>query len=214
MQFPCHTIMVPLQAQKSIDFSFQKLRLLRLSLENRLEEFPEFAKPREQNGDSYPPMMRRPEPITGTFYLKLLGVEGLLDFASLRSLPESDPPCTPPRSNSASHVVRNTARNFMTLPTPSHRQRELEREREVAEDDGALGGSGSGGSHNTWYRRGSKHGRSKQSASNLQKQRSLDHIADDFSEYRLSAYPLGCLRRRMVLLQYIVASESFTSVYG
>ncbi|XP_064395091.1 serine/threonine-protein kinase N-like isoform X3 [Halichondria panicea] len=168
-----------LSAQKSIDFSFQKLRLLKLSLANRLEEFPEFAKTGEQNGESYPPMMRRPEPITGTFYLKLLGVEGLLDFASLRSLPESDPPCTPPRSNSTSHVVRNTARNFMTLPNPSHRQRELEREREAAEDDGALGSSG-GASHNTWYRRGSKHGRSKQSASNLQKQRSLDHIADDF----------------------------------
>ncbi len=177
-----------LQAQKSIDFSFQKLRLLKLSLANRLEEFPEFAKTGEQNGESYPPMMRRPEPITGTFYLKLLGVEGLLDFASLRSLPESDPPCTPPRSNSTSHVVRNTARNFMTLPNPSHRQRELEREREAAEDDGALGSSG-GASHNTWYRRGSKHGRSKQSASNLQKQRSLDHIADDFSEYRCQPFP-------------------------
>ncbi len=176
--------MCSLQAQKSVDFSFQKLRLLKVSLENRLEEFPEFAKP-EQNGDSYQPMMRRPEPITGTFYLKLLGVEGLLDITSLRSLPESEATGTPPRSNSASHVIRNTARNFMTLPTPSHRQKELDRERErekeTAEDDGALTGSGSS-SHNTWYRRGSKHGRSKQSASNLQKQHSLDHIADDFSE--------------------------------
>ncbi len=182
------------QAQKSIDFSFQKLRLLKVSLENRLEEFPEYSKP-EQNGDPFPAMMRRPEPITGTFYLKLLGVEGLLDITSLRSLPESEATGTPPRSNSASHVIRNTARNFMTLPTPNHRQRELEREqRETgAEDDGALTGGSGGGSHNTWYRRGSKHGRSKQSASNLQKQRSLDHITDEFSEYCVlsSLFSLG-----------------------
>ena len=165
------------QAQKSIDFSFQKLRLLKLSLENRLDEFPELAKAikgEEQNGDSIPPMMRRPEPITGTFYLKLLGVEGLLDFSALRSLPESEAqPCTPPRSNSTSHVVRNTARNFMTLPTPSHRDRE--REREMVEDDSVVGSGGGG----TWYRRGSKHARNKQSASSLHKQHSLDHIADD-----------------------------------
>nr|CAA73558.1 Protein kinase C-related kinase (PRKSD) [Suberites domuncula] len=165
-------------AQKSIDFSFQKLRLLKLSLEHRLEEFPQLAKAikgQEQNGDSMPPMMPRPAQLTGTFYLKLLGVEGLLDFTTLRGLPESDlQPCTPPRSNSTSHVVKNTARNFMTLPTPSHRERE--REREAVEEDGGLGSSGS---TNTWYRRGSKHGRSKQSASNLTKQHSLDHIADD-----------------------------------
>ena len=167
-----------MQAQKSIDFSFQKLRLLKLSLENRLEEFPELAKVikgQEQNGESTPYIMPRPAQLTGAFYLKLLGVEGLLDFTALRVLPESDlPPCTPPRSNSTSHVVKNTARNFMTLPTPSHRERERERER--AEDDALVS---SGGSTNTWYRRGSKHGRSKQNASNLQKQHSLDHIADD-----------------------------------
>jgi len=52
---------------------------LKLSLENRLEEFPGLAK---QNGDCAPApqINKKPEPITGTFYLKLLGVEGLLDF--------------------------------------------------------------------------------------------------------------------------------------
>ena len=47
--------------------SIQKLRLLRISLENRLEEFPTLAesvKGQDQNGDT-PPLLPRPAQLTG-----------------------------------------------------------------------------------------------------------------------------------------------------
>ena len=75
----------------------------------------------------------------------------------------------------------------MTLPTPNHREREekkererekerekeRERERAMTADDENLG-------NNTWYRRGSKHGRNKNAA--LTKQHSLDHIDEASSQ--------------------------------
>ena len=53
-----------LQAQKSERQSIQKLRLLRLSLENRLEEFPTLAEGQDQNGDT-PPLLPKPAQLTG-----------------------------------------------------------------------------------------------------------------------------------------------------
>ena len=158
-----------------MDASFNKLRILKMSLENRLEEFPTLAKSflpgGEQNGDHTRPVLPRPAQLTGPFYLKLHGVEGLLDLYTLRQITSDmdSKPSSPPRTYSASQVVRNTARNFMTLPTPNHREREREKEKEkerVTSDDEGQG--------NTWYRRGSKHGRNKNAA--LTKQHSLDHI--------------------------------------
>ena len=171
------------QAHRSIDLCLQKLRLLKLSLDYRLDEYPHLA---EQNGEvSIPPVMPKPAQLTGTFYLKLLGVEGLLDFATIRATTmfnDNDlQPCSPPRTYSASHIVRN----FMTLPTPSRRENAEKAAAAAAasseEDPGPGGSSGSGTM--TWgIRRGSRHGKSKQAASALTKQHSLDHIDDPSSE--------------------------------
>ena len=164
-----------LKAQKNMDVSFQKLRILKMSLENRLEEFPKLAESiqgEEDNGDQVPPILPRPAQLTGTFYIKLLGVEGLLDLYTLRQLTsdvDSSKGNSPPRAFSA----RN-AKHFMTLPTPNHREKEREkekekeRERSMTTEEEVLGGSG------TWYRKGSKHLKNKNAA--LQKQHSLDHI--------------------------------------
>lgn len=143
-----------------------------MSLENRLEEFPSLAKSfpgGEQNGDLGRPVLPRPAQLTGTFYLKLHGVEGLLDLYTLRQITSDmdSNPLSPPRTYSTGQVVKNSARNFMTLPTPNHRDRERKEERERASDDEGTG-------NNTWYRRNSKHGRNKNTA--LTKQHSLDHI--------------------------------------
>lgn len=167
-----------MQAQKNLDASFNKLRILKMSLENRLEEFPVLAKSfpgSEQNGDLARPVLPRPAQLTGTFYLKLHGVEGLLDLYTLRQITSDmdSNPVSSPRTYSAGQVVKNTARNFMTLPTPSHRDREKREEKErVTSDDEGTG-------NNTWYRRGSKHGR-KNAA--LTKQHSLDHIDEASSK--------------------------------
>jgi hypothetical protein len=55
-----------LQAQKSEKQSVQKLRLLRISLDNRLEEFPSLAEGvgQDQNGDM-PPILPKPAQLTG-----------------------------------------------------------------------------------------------------------------------------------------------------
>ena len=127
--------------------------------------------------------MPKPAQLTGTFYLKLLGVEGLLDFATIRAtintIDNDLQPCSPPRTYSAGHSLRA----FMTLPTPSRRENAEKAAAAAAasseEDPGPGGSSGSG----TWgIRRGSRHGRSKQAAAALTKQHSLDHIDDPSSE--------------------------------
>lgn len=164
-----------------MDVSFQKLRLLKMSLENRMEEFPSLAK-EEQNGDLGRPVLPRPAQLTGTFYLKLLGVEGLLDIYTLRQSSELDKSSSPPRTFSIGHMNKNNTRNFMTLPNPHHRDRDRDKEKGmVTSDEEGVGGS----STNTWYRRGSKHGRSKAS---LQKQHSLDHIDDASSQSPMLYY--------------------------
>ncbi len=179
-------VVVVLQAQKNLDASFNKLRILKMALDNRLEEFPLLAIPGEQNGDMARPVLPRPALLTGTFYLKLHGVEGLLDLYTLRQLTsdmDSKPSSSPPRTYSASQVVKNTARNFMTLPTPNHREREKEkekeRERERERERASMSSEDEGVGTNTWYRRGSKHGRNKNTA--MTKQNSLDHIDESSS---------------------------------
>ena len=170
------------QAQKNVEACLQKLRLLKMSLENRIEEYPMIAKALqgvEPNGETIatPTTLPRPAQLTGTFYLKLLGVEGLLDLYHLHMADldlNSSASSIPPRTYSAGHVVKNNSRNFMTLPNPHQREREKEREKDrertgTATDD-------DGGVVNTWYKRGSKHVRFKNAA--LQKQHSLEHIDD------------------------------------
>lgn len=104
-----------------------------------------------------------------------------MDFAAIRATTAYDndlQPCSPPRTYSASHIVRN----FMTLPTPSRRdaaEKAAATSSASTEEDIGVGGSGSGSM--TWgIRRPSRHGRSKQAA--LAKQYSLDHIDDSSSE--------------------------------
>lgn len=177
-------------ANKSVELSIQKLRLLRLSLDNRLEEFPQLAeaiKEEEQNGDTAPPILPRPAQLTGTLYLKLLGVEGLLDIQLLRvQNGEGGAQSTPPRTYSTGTIL-SSARNFMTLPTPSRHEREKAKEKEKARElakqepekdkDEELGGSYPSSSLH-WPRRGSRHGRSK-ATTMLQKQHSLDNITGE-----------------------------------
>lgn len=165
-----------LQAQKSIELSAQKLHLLKLSLDNRLEEFPALAESlrTQENGDSgTPPIQPRPAQLTGTLYLKLLGVEGLLDVQALR-MEAGNLMVSPPRTYSAGF------RNFMTLPTPSRREREremMEKEREARSDQDELGSSS--GSSSLWPRRSSRHDKKK--TITLQKQQSLDQLAEESS---------------------------------
>ena len=161
-----------------MDVSFQKLKLLKMSLDYRMEEYPVIAKAlqgEEQNGECTPTTMPRPAQLSGTFYLKLLGVEGLLDLNTLRqSRLDLDSLTSPSRTYSAGQMAKVPAKNFMTLPNPNHREREREKEKAVVSTEEEAGGA------NTWYKRGSKHGRSKNTA--LQKQLSLDHIDEPNGE--------------------------------
>ena len=53
-----------IQAQKSVELSIQKLRLLQMSLDNRLEEFPTLADKGQENGE-IPPVLPKPAQLTG-----------------------------------------------------------------------------------------------------------------------------------------------------
>jgi protein kinase N len=80
-------------AQKNIDNSMDKFRLLQKSLDFRLSEFPSLKEgtvESSQNGSTgvlvkSPPKMPKLTPVTGTLTVKLLGAEGLLDFLSIRT---------------------------------------------------------------------------------------------------------------------------------
>lgn len=171
-----------LQAQKNLEVSFQKLRILKMSMENRLEEFPQFAKTGqtdEQGEDQAPPILPRPAQLTGTFYLKLLGVEGLLDLYTLRQMTSDLESNSPPRTWSFGQV-RSTSR-FMTLPNPNREKRGgggEEKERAVTAEDDLVSSTGA---NSLKKRRDSKHGRSNKNTS-LSKQYSLDHIDQAASE--------------------------------
>lgn len=121
----------------------------------------------EQNGGVAPPITTLPRPaqLSGTFYLKLLGVEGLIDLHTLRQANlEMDVKSPPPRTYSASSMSKNSTRNFMTLPNP-HRDKNKDRDRgENMTDDEVPSRQG---------RRGSK-----AKKNSLSKQHSLDHIDD------------------------------------
>lgn len=104
-----------LQAEKNLRICAQKLRLLKMSLENRLVEFPHLADERIEEADPTCPIIPRPAQLTGTFLIKLVGIEGLLDLHTLRSLGGFDitsPQHRPSTSSLLSHI--------MTLPR-SHR---------------------------------------------------------------------------------------------
>jgi hypothetical protein len=62
--------------------SSQKLELLKMSLENRLTEFPHLV----DSSDTAEVSIPRPAQLTGTLTLKLLGCEGLVDITHLRSI--------------------------------------------------------------------------------------------------------------------------------
>ena len=117
------------QAQKTIDMSAQKLSLLKISLDNRLEEFPHLAEPakvNEENKDC-PPLLPRPNQMTGTLYVKVLGVEGLMDLQALREADSSQLGGDSP-SQGRSYSVGPSSRlgapgKYMTLPNPHHRDK-------------------------------------------------------------------------------------------
>ena len=118
----------PSQAQKTIDMSAQKLSLLRLSLDNRLEEYPHLAEPvkvHEENKEC-PPLLPRPNQMTGTLYVKILGVEGLVDMQALRDVESFHMGGESPqqgRSYSVGPSSRLGASKYMTLPNPHHRDK-------------------------------------------------------------------------------------------
>ena len=151
--------------------SRQKLCLLEMSLQNRLRENPGVASivGGEQNGGGVTasPVTTLPRlaQLSGTLYLKLVGVEGLIDLCTLRQAnQEMDVRSPPPRTYSASMMSKNNTR-FKTLPNPHRSDRERDKERSGAmADDEAVPRQG---------RRGSK-----AKKNSLQKQHSLDHIDD------------------------------------
>jgi len=156
------------QAQKSMDDSMQKLKLLQMSLDNRLNESHHIEEEPTESAIPPPPVMPRPAALTGALYVKLIGVEGLLELQQLRISPGSpsfDHPLSPNhdiRPRAATIGFIGAAKNFMTLPS-SHRHQ-------------------SGGdfspqaytSHTIGSRKNSRQGRS---SSTLVKQESLDESA-------------------------------------
>lgn len=111
-------------AEQSLKHSRQKLELLKMSLDNRLGEFPHLV-----NENGVTPNVPRPAQVTGTLMVKAVGVEGLVDQSVIRTLSGMDslsPYHRPSTSSLLSHI--------MTLPR-SHRansspQIDFERERE------------------------------------------------------------------------------------
>lgn len=115
--------------------SAQKLGLLKLSLDNRLEECPHLAEPvktQEENKEC-PPFLPRPAQMTGTLYVKILGVEGLVDMQALRDVESFHPGGESPgqaRSYSVGPSSRLGTGKYMTLPNPHHREREKSEDHE------------------------------------------------------------------------------------
>ena len=124
------SLSLSLQAEQNLKLCSQKLKLLKMSLENRLIEFPHLAEEAKDDttGDGTGLLtIPRPAQLTGTLTLKILGCEGLVDINYLRisceieSLSSNSRPST---SSLLSHI--------MTLPR-AHRansspQVDLERE--------------------------------------------------------------------------------------
>ena len=103
----------------------QKLKLLQMSLDNRLNEMHSIEESTTE-ATNPPPVMPKPAALTGALYVKLIGVEGLLELQHLRIPPGSpsfDHPLSPNhdiRPRAATIGFIGAAKNFMTLPS-SHR---------------------------------------------------------------------------------------------
>ena len=113
--------------------SAQKLSLLKVSLDNRLEEFPHLVEPVKVNEENKecPPFLPRPAQMTGTLYVKILGVEGLMDLQALREVDSSQLGGESPgqaRSYSVGPSSRQGSGKYMTLPNPHHRDKAEEHE--------------------------------------------------------------------------------------
>ena len=162
-----------LQAEDNIRLSKQKLQLLKMSLENRIGEFPHLAK----NDDEEPTpsgSVPRPAQVTGSITVKLVGVEGLVDMGVVRE--SSEPDALSPHRASTSSLFSH----IMTLPrsrTTSSPHISFDRERGEFDKDG---NNGSPYNSNTlaWHRPrgGSRHNKAK---SHLQKHHSNQDLLED-----------------------------------
>ena len=145
----------------------QKLKLLQMSLENRLNEIHviEELSTAEVTNPPPPPVMPKPAALTGALYVKLIGVEGLLELQHLRLPPGSpsfDHPLSPNhdiRPRAATIGFIGAAKSFMTLPS-SHRHQGNENASPQNHT-----------SHTIGSRKNSRQGRS---SSTLTKQESMD----------------------------------------
>lgn len=145
-----------------MDDAMQKLKLLQMSLENRLNELHAIEESTEATIP--PPVMPKPAALTGALYIKLIGIEGLLELQHLRMPPGSplfDHPLSPnhERPRAATIGFIGVAKNFMTLPS-SHRHQGIEN----ASPQNYT-------SHTIGSRKNSRQGRS---SSTLTKQESMD----------------------------------------
>ena len=164
--------------------SEQKLRLLKMSLDHRLQEYPHLVEvPKEEDGI---PAIPRSAQVTGTLVIKMLGVEGILDLAALRSqgfLDFTSPHHRPSTSSFISHL--------MTLPRP-HRanttsfSNDLERKEDKEGPECSPPAEKSSTLH--WPRRGS---RSRKGM--LTKQSSSQEFLDDSFQSKPLLFPCVCL---------------------
>lgn len=150
-----------------MDDAMQKLKLLQMSLDNRLNEMHTIVEETTETTNP-PPVMPRPAALTGVLYVKLIGVEGLLELQHLRLPPGSpsfDHPLSPNhdiRPRAATIGFIGAAKNFMTLPS-SHRHQ--------GNDTASPQNYASHTSHTIGSRKNSRQGRS---SSTLTKQESMD----------------------------------------
>lgn len=163
-----------------MDDAMQKLKLLQMSLENRLNELHTIEESTEATNP--PPVMPKPAALTGALYIKLIGVEGLLELQHLRVPPGSplfDYPLSPnhdSRPRAATIGFIGAAKNFMTLPS-SHRHQGNEN----ASPQNYT-------SHTIGSRKNSRQGRS---SSTLTKQESMDDSI--FCMYIHNYYTIRCI---------------------
>ena len=160
-----------------MDDAMQKLKLLQMSLENRLNELHTIEESAEATNP--PPVMPKPAALTGALYIKLIGVEGLLELQHLRVPPGSplfDYPLSPnhdSRPRAATIGFIGAAKNFMTLPS-SHRNENASPQNYT--------------SHTIGSRKNSRQGRS---SSTLTKQESMDDSI--FCMYIHIYYTIRCI---------------------
>ena len=172
----------------------QKLKLLQMSLDNRLNEMHTIEETTEATNP--PPVMPKPAALTGALYIKLIGVEGLLELQHLRLPPGSpsfDHPLSPNhdiRPRAATIGFIGAAKSFMTLPT-SHRHQGNEN----ASPQNHSGHT----SHTIGSRKNSRQGRS---SSTLTKQESMDDsifcMCINYCAINIVMYFVCCLTCQLV----------------